>query len=107
MVDSTTLVQLNETLAHERIRDTLVKLSEIISDYGGAAREVRGDALVAEFDKPSDALLASTQFQEQTETVNARLQDDIKPRLRIGIGLGEVVVADNIFAGALRIFDGR
>ncbi len=100
VVGSTALVQLDESLAHERIRDTFVKLSEVISDHGGVAHEIRGDALVAEFDKPSDALLASTSFQEQSDISNAGLQDDIKPHLRIGISLGEVIVADNTITGA-------
>ena len=100
VVGSTALVQLDETLAHERIRDTFVKLSEVISEHGGVAHEIRGDALVAEFDKPSDALLASTSFQAQSNVSNAGLPDDVKPHLRIGIGLGEVVVADNTITGA-------
>ncbi len=100
VVGSTSLVQIDETLAHERIHDTFVKLSKVISDHGGVAHEIRGDALVAEFDKPSDALLASTSFQEQNDTSNAGLQDNIKPHLRIGIGLGEVIVANNTITGA-------
>jgi thioredoxin-like negative regulator of GroEL len=54
VVDSTSLVQKNETLAHERIRDTFQRFSETISAYNGVAREIRGDALVAEFDRASD-----------------------------------------------------
>ena len=54
VVDSTSLVQKNETLAHERIQDTFQRFSETISAYNGVAHEIRGDALVAEFDRASD-----------------------------------------------------
>ena len=45
VVGSTTLVQANETVAHERIRDTFQQFSA----RGGTAQEIRGDVLVAEF----------------------------------------------------------
>ncbi len=54
VVGSTSLVQKSETLAHERIRDTFQRFSETISAYNGIAHEIRGDALVAEFDRASD-----------------------------------------------------
>ena len=53
VVGSTALVQLNETLAHERIRDAFRRLSEIIDTHNGIAHEIRGDALVAEFARAS------------------------------------------------------
>lgn len=59
IVDSTRLVQLNETLAHDRIRNAFRRFSEIISHYNGIAHEIRGDALVAEFARVSDAIGAS------------------------------------------------
>ena len=52
---STALVQKDEVLAHGRIRSTFEKLSETIDSYGGIACEIRGDALVAEFERASDA----------------------------------------------------
>lgn len=54
VVGSTSLVQKNEPLAHERIRDTFQRFSETISAYNRIAHEIRGDALVAEFDRASD-----------------------------------------------------
>ena len=58
VVGSTSLVQQNETLAHERIQDTFRRFSETISSHDGIAHEIRGDALVAEFSRASDALNA-------------------------------------------------
>lgn len=51
VVGSTGLVKRDETLAHERILDAFRRFSEAISAYNGIAREIRGDALVAEFDR--------------------------------------------------------
>jgi len=99
VVGSTSLVQKNETLAHERIQDTFRKFSETISNYGGVALEIRGDALVAEFARASDSVSASLAFQAANTTLNEQLSDDILPVLRIGIAMGEVVVADNTVTG--------
>jgi TolB-like protein len=92
-------VQKNETLAHERIQGTFRRFSETISNYGGVALEIRGDALVAEFAKASDAVSASLAFQVANSTLNEQLSDGILPVLRIGIAMGEVVVADNTVTG--------
>ena len=100
VVGSTTLVQQNETLAHERIQATFHNFSEIIKSYGGITRELRGDALVAEFDRVSDAISAALASQVLNREKNSMLNDHIQPLLRIGISLGEVVIADNTITGA-------
>ena len=100
VVGSTTLVQQNETLAHERIQGTFHNFSETINSYGGMTRELRGDALVAEFDRASDAISAALAFQVLNRENNSMLSDDIRPLLRIGISLGEVVIADDTITGA-------
>ena len=100
VVDSTLLVQQNETLAHECILSAFQRFSETITNYGGRAREIRGDALVAEFERASDAVTAAIAFQAENAECNAAIQDGLQPWMRIGIGLGEVVIADNTITGA-------
>jgi adenylate cyclase len=100
VVGSTLLVQQNETLAHERILASFHRFSETIKTYGGIAREIRGDALVAEFNRASDAVTAALAFQAINEEFNSALDDDIQPQLRIGISMGEVVIADGTITGA-------
>jgi len=100
VVGSTSLVHQNESLAHARIRDAFERLSSIIESYNGITRELRGDALVAEFARASDAVGAALAFQVANTEHYVRLEDDIKPQLRIGISLGEVIVADNTVTGA-------
>ena len=45
----------NETIAHDRIQGTFHLLSERIQTYGGIAHELRGDGLLAEFHRASNA----------------------------------------------------
>jgi adenylate cyclase len=99
VVGSTALVRKDERVAHERIQSSFRQLSEIIAAYGGVTHEVRGDALVAVFDRTSDGVSATLAFQVANTKQNAKLMDDIRPEVRIGIALGEVVMADNTITG--------
>ena len=100
VVGSTELVQRDEAVAHERIRDAFRRFSETITAYGGVTQEIRGDALVAEFARASDAVTAALSFQIRNSDSNAQLEDNMQPQLRIGISIGEVIVADNTVTGA-------
>jgi TolB-like protein len=100
VIASTTLVQRDETLAHQRILDAFHDFARVITAYRGIAQELRGDALLAEFERASDAVAAALAFQLQNAAFNATLDDAIRPELRIGISLGEVVIADGTMTGA-------
>ncbi len=97
---STTLVQQDEHLAHERIQETFRRFGDIIGPYQGRVRELRGDALLAEFDRASGAVCAALAFQEEQANYIRRLKDGIQPAVRVGIAMGEVVIADNTITGA-------
>ena len=97
---STQLVQQDEQLAHERIQDAFRRFSDTIGKYHGRVQELRGDALLAEFERASDAVTAALAFQSEHYDQLAKLSDDIRPKIRVGIALGEVVIADNTVTGA-------
>ena len=99
IVGSTALVQGNESIAHDRMRDAFVRFSETIRGYAGIPHELRGDALLAKFSRVSDAIAASLTFQANNAELNENLDHDIRPQLRIGISLGEVIVADGTLTG--------
>ena len=99
VVGSTALVQKDERVAHERIRNSFRRFSKIIAAYGGITHELRGDALIAEFARASDSVLAALAFQITNTGQNTVLTDDIRPEIRVGIALGEVVIADNTVTG--------
>lgn len=100
VADSTALVRQNEALAHQRIQSCFKGLAQMVSDYAGMTRELRGDALVAEFERASDALCAALAFQAAQNDFVDRLGDEVRPRVRIGIAMGEVISADNTLTGA-------
>ena len=97
---STALVQQDEHLAHQRIQDTFRRFSATITQYHGQVRELRGDALLAEFERASDAVSAALAFQAEQAEYNASLNDNNQPTVRVGIAMGEVVIADDTITGA-------
>ena len=100
VVGSTALVQKDERVTHERIRDAFKRFSETIAAYGGIAHELRGDALVAEFERASDAVSAALAFQAANTEYNSNLTGAIRPEVRVGIALGEVVIDHGTMTGA-------
>lgn len=100
IVGSTVLVQQDERIAHARMQSAFHAFAETISSYGGTTHELRGDALVAEFPRPSDAVIASLAFQAHNAVINEAIDDSIRPVVRVGIALGEVVIADRTVTGA-------
>ncbi len=97
---STYMVQQDEHLAHERIQQTFQKFSDTIEKFSGKVLELRGDALVAEFERPSNAVTAALSFQSKHSIFIASIDDELRPEVRVGIAMGEVVVADNTITGA-------
>ncbi len=103
VVGSTLLVQRDESEAHSRIQAVFRKFSKTIENYGGITRELRGDALLAEFARASDAVCAALAFQHENESPDVSgdiSRDEMHARMRIGIALGEIIVADNTLTGA-------
>jgi adenylate cyclase len=99
VVGSTALVHRDERVAHERIQEAFQRISKTISAYTGITHEVRGDALVAEFERASDAVSAALAFQAENQKRNDDFSDNIRPEVRVGIALGEVIVADQTITG--------
>jgi TolB-like protein/class 3 adenylate cyclase/rhodanese-related sulfurtransferase len=97
---STELVQQDEQLAHERIQDAFRRFSATIEKYQGGILELRGDALLAQFERASDAVAATLAFQADHTYLISRLKDDLQPTIRVGIAMGEVVIADNTVTGS-------
>ncbi len=100
IADSTVLVQQDERLAHERIQDAFRRFSETIEKYQGHVRELRGDALLADFERSSDSVTAALAFQADHASHIEQLIDEIRPVVRIGIAIGEVIIADSTVTGA-------
>ena len=100
VIGSTVLVQRDESLAHSRIVDAFKCFSKTIETHGGIAHEIRGDALLAEFSRASDAVTAAMDFQKNHTDDLEKLEDGIRAEMRVGIAMGEVVIGDNTMTGA-------
>ena len=94
------LVQQDKELAHERIQDAFRLFSDTIERFQGHLLEIRGDALLAEFERAINAVTAALSFQVDHIYQLSRLEDDLRPTIRVGIAMGEVVVADSTVTGA-------
>lgn len=97
---STRLIQHDNELAHELIQAAFRRLATAVEENRGQVLELRGDALLARFDRASDAVVAALAFQYDHEQERNRPQNDCSPAIRIGIAMGEVVIADNTVTGA-------
>ena len=96
---STALVIQDEQLAHQHIQDTFHHFGDTITSYRGHVRELRGDALLAEFERASDAVTAALAFQVEHLDYLQQLKDSIQPTVRVGIAMGEVIIADDTITG--------
>ena len=94
------MVQQDKQLAHERIQDSFQRFGDTIEKYHGQVLELRGDALIAEFQRASDAVSATLTFQANQADHIDQLVDDIRPEIRAGIAMGEIIIADNTVTGA-------
>ncbi len=99
IADSNELVQQDKRLAYQRIQDSFGRFSNAIERYFGHVLEIRGDLLLAEFGHAADAVSASLAFQLDQAAYNERLRDDPRPTIRVGIAMGEIIMADNTITG--------
>jgi len=99
IADSNELVQQDKRLAYQRIQDSFGRFSNAIEKYHGQVLEIRGDLLLAEFGHAADAASASLAFQLDQAAYNERLRDDPRPTIRVGIAMGEIIMADNTITG--------
>ena len=99
IADSTELIQQDKRLAYQRIQDSFERFSSSIEKYHGRVLEIGGDILLAEFKHAADAVSASLAFQDSQVSYNERLKDDPRPTIRVGIAMGEIIIADNTITG--------
>ena len=99
IADSNELVRQDKRLAYQRIQDSFGRFSNAIEKYHGQVLEIRGDLLLAEFGHAADAASASLAFQLDQAAYNERLRDDPRPTIRVGIAMGEIIMADNTITG--------
>ncbi len=95
------LVQKNDTPAHERILDSFRRFSATIEAYGGIAREIRGDAIVAEFDRTEDTItaLSRTRWHNVTSRNSTFVYKNTSPDVR---EVARALDVDYVLEGSVR-----
>ena len=77
---STALMRHDEQLAHERIQDCFHRFNDTVIRYHGHVCELRGDALLAEFHRASDAVTAALAFQSEQHDIYKISKTIFNPR---------------------------
>jgi serine/threonine protein kinase len=87
---------LNERLGDREawtvINENLELQDLIIKDHGGEVRKITGDSIMAVFDAPSTAMIASLEIQKQ---LSREIRSDGMPGVRIGLHVGEILLQEN------------
>lgn len=89
----------DELGTHQALRASLDTATSLIARYYGRVANHAGDAVLAEFDKVSNALTCAAAIQQELTARNIDLPADRQIQLRIGINLGEVIVDDGDLFG--------
>ncbi len=100
VASSTALVQQDKELAHQRIQGAFRRFGDTIEKFSGHVLELRGDALLSEFENATDAVSAALSFQVDHAGHNLKINDDLRPEIRVGVAMGEIVTADGTVTGA-------
>ncbi len=68
---------------------------DLVKKHQGTVFNTAGDAILAKFDSAVDAVRCAIDIQDANNAENAQLPDDQKMLFRIGIAIGDVLVAEN------------
>jgi TPR repeat protein/class 3 adenylate cyclase len=68
---------------------------DLVARYDGRVFNTAGDAILAEFDSAVNAVRCAIDIQNQMRPVNASLPQQKRVLFRMGVAIGDVVVADN------------
>jgi class 3 adenylate cyclase len=90
--DSTALYEkIGDATAYALVRDHFTYLFAIIRRRDGAVIKTIGDAVMAAFSRPSDALEAALEMQERVRELNAALAPKPPVILKIGVHAGPAI----------------
>ena len=94
----------NEESTLRLLRDRRKLIDGIIDEYGGVIFGSAGDSLIAQFDSPVRAVESAIQFQNKLQGLNEIDPENQRMVFRVGINIGDVMVADdNLFGDAVNI----
>ena len=92
----------NQVEAMLELHDNLVR--PVFKEYGGKVIKTIGDAFLATFESPTDAVQCGMEIQKVLEKHNKESEEKDQIEVRVGINSGEVHVKENdVFGEAVNI----
>lgn len=89
------LVAADEEDTVHRFSEAARRFSATVAKYQGRVFNTAGDAILAEFDSAVDATRCAIEIQKDNNAQNTATADGKKLLFRIGIAVGDVLVAEN------------
>jgi TolB-like protein/class 3 adenylate cyclase len=94
------LMERDEAGIFERLKQLRNELIEpVLEQYGGRFVDLKGDGAIVEFGSVISAVEAAVEIQRAMLDQDANLPEGERIRYRIGINLGDVIVADDTIYG--------
>ncbi len=98
------LMDADETGTMERLRQYRLAMRGLISRHDGRVVNTWGDAVIAEFASPVEAVQTAVEVQQELAARNDGLPEDRRMRFRIGVNLGDVMVeGDDLYGEGVNI----
>jgi adenylate cyclase len=85
----------NETATYDALKRLRRAIDPLIAGHAGRIVSTAGDGLLADFGSVVDALSCAVEMQRAAGDLNAASPPDRHLQLRIGVNLGDVIVADD------------
>jgi adenylate cyclase len=94
----------DEVGTHRILSTYLDLFTGAVEHHSGKVVHYAGDAILADFDTVSHALICAVNIQQDLEERNKELPDEKQVRFRIGVNLGEVIVdRDDIYGDGVNV----
>ncbi|MFO0992639.1 MAG: adenylate/guanylate cyclase domain-containing protein [Hyphomicrobiales bacterium] len=98
------LMEFDEAGTLETLRRYRSAMAKLVERHEGRIVNTWGDAILAEFASVVEAVQCAVETQQELSTANDALPDAKKMRFRIGINLGDVIVAgDDVYGDGVNI----
>ena len=98
------MMAVDEESTLEILKNRRFVIDTSIKEQGGKIFGSAGDSVIAEFDSPVKATECGVQFQSKMQALNDNIAEDQQMIFRVGIHIGDVMVAeDNLFGDAVNI----
>jgi class 3 adenylate cyclase len=89
------LVAAAEEETIRRLREASTIFSDLVTKYHGRVFKTAGDAILADFESAVDATRCAIDIQDANNAQNAGIAEDMRLLFRIGIAVGDVLVAED------------